>query len=591
MSFIRRSFVKRVSTFPTCRAGAPLGWRRSADVDLKYVLSDAATVAHARARTRIERVRGHVRGHARTAPGVFAWLIAYGDPIKVAPVVSARDASHLRLSCHPAPGATMAAMSPAAIESLAGKILASASLGPHAVFSLRPDAGRDAFKARYRELARALHPDKAKSRAAEEAFKVVTESFRAVEGGGCPPPRAEDGPRGNNSRAPFWRVREEDAAAAPPRWSAGAGAREAEKTRARGGDRAAPRWSAAATGAADADPRARAFEPPERHSRGRRSSDARARGENTRKPSSSPEPVEPDVDDDPFETDPSPTARRAWFDLDRSREAMTTDTRAAAATARWNDAPRGRMFFSGAASSARTAGAAAEDPAGKRDPSTLEDDPPRGDAREDEDALEDEDEDEDGSCFGGERAWAAAHESPSARRTAGGWGTGAAERSGRSDRSAGRSDWRGARFAAPSRRAPPSSARAAGFDFSGFDVADVGDPSELERLACGDGTEANEPGGGVSGVPGERAGDDRDDRRAGATNDDDAEPNAAFETKAKDGRRKPARAVSRKRGRSKKAAESASAAPRPRLAALDEPRIPHTRLPRKKFAQATLAFS
>ena len=77
----------------------------------------------------------------------------------------------------------MAALSPAAIESLAGKILASASLGPHAVFSLRADAGRDAFKARYRELARALHPDKAKSRAAEEAFKVVTESFRAVAAG------------------------------------------------------------------------------------------------------------------------------------------------------------------------------------------------------------------------------------------------------------------------------------------------------------------------------------------------------------------------------------------------------------------------
>ena len=48
---------------------------------------------------------------------------------------------------------------------------------------------------------------------------------------------------------------------------------------------------------------------------------------------------------------------------------------------------------------------------------------------------------------------------------------------------------------------------------------------------------------------------------------------------------------SRKRGRAKKAASTVSAAPRPRLAALDEPRIPHTKLPRKKFAQATLAFS
>ena len=32
-------------------------------------------------------------------------------------------------------------------------------------------------------------------------------------------------------------------------------------------------------------------------------------------------------------------------------------------------------------------------------------------------------------------------------------------------------------------------------------------------------------------------------------------------------------------------------AARKRLATLDEPRIPHTRLPKKAFTQATLAFS
>ena len=42
---------------------------------------------------------------------------------------------------------------------------------------------RDGYKARYRELAKALHPDRARSKAAEEAFKVVTESFRKVMSG------------------------------------------------------------------------------------------------------------------------------------------------------------------------------------------------------------------------------------------------------------------------------------------------------------------------------------------------------------------------------------------------------------------------
>ena len=69
---------------------------------------------------------------------------------------------------------------PADVERLASEILASASHAPHVVFSLPPGTSRDGYKARYRELAKALHPDKAKSKSAEEAFKVVTEAFRAV---------------------------------------------------------------------------------------------------------------------------------------------------------------------------------------------------------------------------------------------------------------------------------------------------------------------------------------------------------------------------------------------------------------------------
>ena len=57
------------------------------------------------------------------------------------------------------------------VEQLAAKILNASGSAPHVVFSLDYGTSRDGFKARYRELAKALHPDKAKSKAAEEAFK------------------------------------------------------------------------------------------------------------------------------------------------------------------------------------------------------------------------------------------------------------------------------------------------------------------------------------------------------------------------------------------------------------------------------------
>ena len=432
----------------------------------------------------------------------------------------------------------MAALSPAAIESLAGEILASASLGPHAVFSLRADAGRDAFKARYRELARALHPDKAKSRAAEEAFKVVTESFRAVaagtdlsrvgRGGGCAGARPDDGPRETqHDRAPFWRVRGEDAAAAPPRWSAAANGSSANASSKKNG--------------------AFVFEKkrPERYSGAWYApSDANASGA-TREASPSPVThVEPNETVERFETgaadddapsmdparSPTPSRTRAWFDLDRggANDAKVTSrpTNPKTTHGRWNDSPRGHaVFVSSTVPSARVSNEPfpyGDDPYGN-----LEDAPERDDGGFAEDSI-----------FGGEKVWAT--------------GLGAEPRA------------------------------KGGADFRGFDVADVGDPSELERLACG-GNEENEPES-VSGLSeGVKAPDAVDENGAARRSPRAAESDAAAGWKKK----KP----SRKRGRAKKAASSVPAAPRPRLAALDEPRIPHTKLPRKKFAQATLAFS
>lgn len=467
----------------------------------------------------------------------------------------------------------MAALSPAAIESLAGKILASASLGPHAVFSLRADAGRDAFKARYRELARALHPDKAKSRAAEEAFKVVTESFRAVaagagtdrgpivgRGGSLNP---DDGPRENraHNRAPFWRVRGEDAAAAPPRWSAAANGSSA---------------NASSAGAY-------AFEKkqPERYSGARYDapSDANASGA-TRETSPSPvskvEPNERFVErfengagsvDDTLSTDPArsptPSRTRAWFDLDRGgandarvASKVTSNPKTTKTThGRWNDSPRGHAVFVPSAGSrrARVFGNG-DDPYGD-----LEDAPD----------LDDDGFAED-SVFGGEKVWATGPSGAEPRAKGGadfrGWGDAAAGRAARTHR---RNAW----SAAPKTR---------GADFRGFDVADVGDPSELERLACG-GNEENEPEKGSGLSEGAKAPDAVDENGVARRSPRAAESDAAAGLKKKN--------PSRKRGRAKKAASTVSAAPRPRLAALDEPRIPHTKLPRKKFAQATLAFS
>ena len=127
------------------------------------------------------------------------------------------------------------------------------------VFSLPPGTSRDGYKARYRELAKALHPDKAKSKSAEEAFKVVTEAFRAVMAGGASgdPNRATAHPTarnasGGDARRPFWQVHRDEAAAPPPKWSC-----RASTTAGRAPEPAstsAPRWTDGSSGGWGDDP-------------------------------------------------------------------------------------------------------------------------------------------------------------------------------------------------------------------------------------------------------------------------------------------------------------------------------------------------
>lgn len=82
---------------------------------------------------------------------------------------------------------------------------------------------------------------------------------------------------------------------------------------------------------------------------------------------------------------------------------------------------------------------------------------------------------------------------------------------------------------------------------------EIGDPSELEREAYA-GEENIENGNATTAKP-------------------------EKETKSKP-----------KPKRKRKATHDPHAVPLPRLTILDEPRVPHTKLPKKKFAQATLAF-
>ena len=136
------------------------------------------------------------------------------------------------------------ALPPADVERLAARILAASSRPAHVVFSLPAGTSRDGYRARYRELAKALHPDKARSKSAEEAFKVVTEAFRAATrgDGDRDPSRRAASPsaRSPSAKKPFWSVPREEHAAPPPRWSA----RENPEARAASSEPAPGRWDA-----------------------------------------------------------------------------------------------------------------------------------------------------------------------------------------------------------------------------------------------------------------------------------------------------------------------------------------------------------
>ena len=144
------------------------------------------------------------------------------------------------------------ALPPADVERLAARILAASSRPAHVVFSLPAGTSRDGYRARYRELAKALHPDKARSKSAEEAFKVVTEAFRAATrgDGDRDPSRRAASPsaRSPSAKKPFWSVPREEHAAPPPRWSA----RENPEARAASSEPAPGRWDANARRGASA---------------------------------------------------------------------------------------------------------------------------------------------------------------------------------------------------------------------------------------------------------------------------------------------------------------------------------------------------
>ena len=122
------------------------------------------------------------------------------------------------------------------VESHVARILNAPPNAPHVVFDLPRGSGVDAFRSRYKELARTLHPDKARCDAAEDAFKIVTEAFRQVTQGGVDRNAGVADAGGFRSgRKPFWSVDASataSAAPAAPKWSA---APEDASTRSRWG--------------------------------------------------------------------------------------------------------------------------------------------------------------------------------------------------------------------------------------------------------------------------------------------------------------------------------------------------------------------
>ena len=559
---------------------------------------------------------------------------------------------------------------PADVERLASEILASASHAPHVVFSLPPGTSRDGYKARYRELAKALHPDKAKSKSAEEAFKVVTEAFRAVmaDGASGDPNRATAHPTarnasGGDARRPFWQVHRDEAAAPPPKWSSRAPTTDGRA--AEPASTSAPRWTAGSSGGWGDDPAARRAS--SRWSSGRAGSVGAA-------PPGGPGPgagagagagaggyAAGGYDDALRDEDYDPYAHRyahgtgtredpTTFDDDDDDGSFPGDDWDAAAAAdaaagvagsnptgggtsttaddaawfsRWN--ARSAAGGNGGGTSRWGQPARPVEPARATRPGSRSErrevvvdvDAYDADARDTpyDDLLEDDP--------GGEAA-----PPPAASDWLTGVGAGGATKSKtRGARASG--DSRGAgsgggygyggRYAggyaadggyaaeAAARRhrwsATPSyasgdfrSAPARGDGF-GYDADDLGDPSELDRAAGGVvDVDGGVPGGSARGVG---AGDEDDGAkppnplaRASGNAKEPADTSRRRATNGSSKSKSKSRSVRRRGAGRENAGVDAEEIPPPRKrpSALDEPRIPHTRVPRKKFAQATLAF-
>ena len=548
---------------------------------------------------------------------------------------------------------------PADVERLASEILASASHAPHVVFSLPPGTSRDGYKARYRELAKALHPDKAKSKSAEEAFKVVTEAFRAVmaDGASGDPNRATAHPTarnasGGDARRPFWQVHRDEAAAPPPKWSS-----RAPTTDGRASEPAstsAPRWTAGSSGGWGDDPAARRAS--SRWSSGRAGSVGAAPtgGPGAGAGAGAGGYAAGGYDDALRDEDYDPYAHRYAHGAG-TREDPTTfdDDDGSFPSDDWDDAAAADAADAGVAGSNPTGGGTsttaddaawfsrwnARSSAGGNGGGTsrwgqparpVEPAPPTrratrserpevfdaydADARDTpyDDLLEDDP--------GGEAApppaasdWLTGVGAGGATKTktrgarAGGESRGAGSGGGYGGGYAGgyaaEAAARCHRWSATPSYAPGDfrSAPARGNGF-GYDADDLGDPSELDRAAGGvddvddDDVHDDVPGGSARGLG---AGDGDDGAkppnplaRASGNAKDPAGTSRRRATNGSSKSKSKSRSV-RRRGAGRENGDVDAEEippPRKRPIALDEPRIPHTRVPRKKFAQATLAF-
>ena len=148
----------------------------------------------------------------------------------------------------------------------------------------------------------------------------------------------------------------------------------------------------------------------------------------------------------------------------------------------------------------------------------------------------------------------------------------------------------------------PALARGNGFGNGfGYDADDLGDPCELDRDTIGydvdDDPRKSRDGGVVFGDENDGAKPSNPLARASENAKEPANTSrrrvtngSVPKTKSKSKSVRRGAGLGSSTQPDEHAADDDDAPPRKRPSVLDEPRIPHTRVPRKKFAQATLAF-